>query len=185
MIFMAGIVAGILTMGFGKSILLENTGFLDENMLGQMTSAFPDSDALFAFVLRKRLPVLAVMVLLATTYLGLIACVAADAWFGFSAGAFLAGAAIRYGLKGVLLALACVFPQYIIYGPVFYGLLLWCSRTCSMIYGREHRYLPDKKTPILLGRVLPLVLLCIGTLAGCFLESYVNPGILKGVLNIL
>ncbi len=185
MIFLTGLVAGILTMGFGKSILLENTGFLDENMLRQMTSAFPDSNALFAYVLRKRLIILVIMVILATTYLGMAACVIADVWFGFSAGAFLAAAVMRYGMKGIFVAAAAVFPQYLLYGPMFYGLLLWCRQTCHMIYGRDHRYLSDTKTPILFGRVLPLLILCVGTLAGCFLESYVNPGIIKGVLKLL
>lgn len=185
MIFLAGLVAGILTMSFGKSILLENTGLLDENMLAQMASAYPDSNALFAFVLRKRLVVVVVMVLMATTYLGVAACVAADAWFGFSAGAFLTAAMLRYGFKGLVLVLAGVFPQYLLYGPAFYALLVWCDQTCRMIYSRGYGYSRDTKTPILLGRVFPLLLIFAGALAGCFLESYMNPGILRGFLKVL
>ncbi len=185
MIFLVGLIAGILTMNFGKSILLENTGLLDETMLKQMSSAFPDSNALFAFVLRKRLILMAVMVLLATTYLGMVACGALDLWYGFSTGAFLAAALLRYGFKGILLVASGVLPQYLFYGPALYALLLWCDRTCRMIYCKGYRYGEDAKTPILLGRVLPLVFILVGLLIGCFLESYVNPGILKGFIRLI
>lgn len=185
MVFLIGLTAGILTMNFGKSILLENTGLLDENMLSQMSSAFPDSNALFAFVLRKRLVFMAVMVIVATTYLGMVACVAVDLWYGFSAGAFLAAAVIRYGFRGIFLVAAGVLPQYLLYGPVLYLLLKWCDKTCRMIYCKGYRYSEDAKTPVLLGRVLPLGFILAGLIMGCFLESYVNPGILNGFLKMI
>lgn len=185
MIFMIAFVAGILTMNFGKSILVENTGLLDENMLRQMTSVFPDSNALFAFVLRKRLALMGILIVAATTYLGVAACAVVTGWFGFAAGAFLATALMRYGFKGLLLVAAGTMPQYLLYIPSLYALLLWCEKTCRMIYGRGHRGSLDTKTPILLGRVLPLLVIFVGLYAGCFLESFVNPTILRGFLKIL
>lgn len=189
MIFLVAFAAGILVMNFGKSILLEHTGLLDENVLRQMVSAYPDSNALFAFVLRKRITLALVMVLLATTYLGIGVCVAVDIWYGFSAGAFLAAAMIQYGFKGILLVAAGVMPQYLFYAPALYALLLWCEATCRFIYYKKQfhgeKFLRDSKTPILLGRVLPLVVLFIVFLVGCFMESFVNPGILKGILKVL
>jgi len=185
MVFLLGLVAGILTMNFGKSILLENTGLLDETMLRQMSSAFPDSNALFAFVLRKRLVLMIVMVLLATTYLGMVVALGVDLWYGFSTGAFLAAAVLRYGFKGFLLVAAGVLPQYLLYAPAIYALIIWCDKTCRMIYCKEYWYGQETKTPILLGRVLPLVIILITFIAGCFLESFVNPGVLKGFLNVL
>lgn len=185
MVFLVGLTVGILTMNFGKSILLENTGLLDENMLTQMLSAFPDSNALFAFVLRKRLVFVVVMVLVATTYLGIGACVAVDLWYGFSAGAFIAAAVLRYGVKGIVLVAAGTLPQYLLYAPALYALFVWCDKTCRMIYCKGYYYGEDAKTPILWGRVLPLVIILAGLFAGCFLESFVNPGILKGFLKLL
>lgn len=185
MVFLVGLTAGILTMNFGKSILLENTGLLDENTLRQMSSVFPDSNALFAFVLRKRLMPVVAMVLVATTYLGIVACVAVDLWYGFSVGAFLTAAVLRYGFKGLVLVAAGTLPQYLLYAPALYALLVWCDKTCRMIYCKGHYYGEESKTPILLGRVLPLVIILVGLFAGCFLESFVNPGILKGVLKLL
>ena len=185
MVFLLAFVAGILTMNFGKSILLENTGLLDENMLVQMQAAFPDSDALFAFVMRKRLTFVVIMAVLATTYLGIGACVAVTLWYGFSAGMFLTAALLRYGFKGILLVAAGVLPQYFLYVPAIYALLVWCDKTCRMIYCKSYYQREDTKTPILLGRVLPLIVTLIGMMAGCFLESFVNPGILQGFLKLL
>lgn len=185
MFFLTAFVAGILTMYFGKSILLENTGLLHEDMLKQMALTFPDSNALFAFVLRKRICTVGVMVLMATTYLGIVICVAADLWYGFSAGAFLTAAIIRYGFKGIILAVAGTMPQYLLYGPVFYGLLVWCDKTCRMIYCRGSYNREQSKTPVLLERVLPIGILLAGTVLGCVLESFLNPGILKGFIRLL
>jgi len=185
MVFLLAFVAGILTMNFGKSILLENTGLLDENMLMQMKSAFPDSDALFVFVMRKRLTFVVIMAVLATTYLGVAACMAVTMWYGFSTGMFLTAAILRYGFKGILLVAAGVLPQYFLYIPAIYALLIWSDKTCRMIYCKSYYQREDTKTPILLGRVLSLVVILFGMVAGCFLESFVNPGILQGFLRML
>lgn len=184
-LFLVGLVAGIITMNFGKSILLEDTGLLDENTLRQLSTVNLSGSALFAFVLRKRMMVFAALAVTATTYLGMAVCVIAAGWYGFSAGAFLAAGVLRYGLKGVLLALAAILPQYLIYGPAIYGLLVWCEKTCRIIYGRNRYQETDKKTPVLTGRVFSLLILMVMMLAGCVLESFVNPALLRGFLALL
>lgn len=189
-IFLVGLLAGILIMNFGKNILLDGTGLLEEETLRQMSSTVSDSSVLFVFVLRERMIEFAVLALAATTYLGLAACVAAAGWYGFSVGAFLAAGVLRYGLRGILLALAGTLPQYLLYGPALYGLLLWCEKTFRMIYGKGHyrkRYYQesDSKIPAFSGRVLSLLILFVLMLAGCALESFVNPAILRGFLKTL
>lgn len=189
-IFLVGLLAGILMMNFGKNILLDSTGLLEEETLRQMSSAASDSSVLFAFVLRERMIEFAVLALAATTYLGMAACVAAAGWYGFSAGAFLAAGVLRYGLRGILLALAGTLPQYLLYGPALYGLLLWCEKTFRMIYGKGpygngYHQESDTKIPAFSGRVLSLLILFAVMLAGCALESFVNPAILRGFLKTL
>ena len=184
-IFLVGLVAGIITMNFGKSILLEDTGLLDENTLRQLLSVNLGGSALFAFVLRKRMAVFGMFAVAATTYLGTAVCIIGAGWYGFSAGAFLAAGVMRYGMKGIFLALAAMLPQYLLYAPAIYGLLVWCQRTCRMIYGKSYYQDKDKKTPVLTGRVLSLFVLAVMMLAGCALESFVNPAILRGFLKLL
>lgn len=187
-------------MNFGKNILLDGTGLLEEETLREMSSTASDSSVLFAFVLRERMIEFVVLALAATTYLGMAACVAAAGWYGFSTGAFLAAGVLRYGLRGILLALAGTLPQYLLYAPALYGLLLWCEKTCRMIYGKghygkeyygkeyygkEHYQEGSAKIPAFSRRVLSLLILFAVMLAGCALESFVNPAILRGFLKTL
>jgi hypothetical protein len=175
-IFLVGLVAGMLTMNFGKSILLENTGLLDGDTLQSMSSVTLTGSALFAFVVRKRMTGMVILVLAATTYLGLAACAMTALWYGFSAGAFLAAGVLRFGINGILLTLAGTMPQYLLYGPAFYALLVWCEQTYRMIY--------HQKTPAISKRVLSLLIIFAVVLAGCGLESFVNPVILSGFLKL-
>lgn len=184
-IFLVGLVAGILMMNFGKNTLLDNTGLLDEDTLRQMSSASPDSSVLFVYVLRKRMVGAAAMALAATTYLGVAVCAVTAGWYGMSAGIFLAAGVMRYGLKGVVLALAATMPQYLIYVPAIYGMFIWCEKTCRMIYGKGYYQSADAKTPAVSGRVFSLLILLAMMIAGCALESFVNPVIFRGFLNML
>lgn len=183
-IFLAGLVAGILIMNFGKGILLEDTGLLDEYTLYHMRDMAVDSSALFVYVLRRRFGKLAVLSIMATTYLGLIVCSGAAFWYGFLAGSFLAAGVLRFGVKGILLVLAGTMPQFLFYLPAFYVLLLWCEEVYRSIYQKKG-YVPDATAPTPARRVLKLLCVCIAVFLGCVLESFANPAILMSFLKIL
>ncbi len=183
-IFMVGLAVGILGMNFGKSILLENTGLLDEYTLYSMKYMSVDGKALFYYVLRERLGSVVVLAVLATTYLGLFLCVGAAFWYGMAAGAFLAAAVIRYGLKGILLAVVSVFPQYLVYIPVLFHLLLWCEMLCRGIYFQKNFHQERGNRLLKSKYIMQLVMLCLLMIVGCVLESFINPQILSGLLKI-
>lgn len=181
-IFIAGIAAGILVMNIGKSILLDNTGLFDEYTLSSMKYMTVDSNALFSYVFRERMIKLLILAVLATTYLGLAVCVCTIAWYGMSAGAFLAALTLRYGIKGIFLALVSLFPQYLFYVPVLLSLLVWCMSLYRGIYNRTINLGEDKT--FLLKKLLTLSLIFLAAAAGCFLEAYVNPYFLLNYLKI-
>ena len=181
-LFCAGLVAGILVINMGKSILLGDGGMFDESTLYHLKYMTVDSNALFCYVFRKRLIRILGLAVLSTTYLGLVACMGASLWYGFSAGAFLTTLAIRYGIKGILLAVISMFPQYLIYVPVILALLFWCVELFWGIYVRGEYSAADrgflvKKT----GRLLLLILVLV---IGCLMEAYMNPYLLMGFLKI-
>lgn len=183
-IFLVGLLAGILGMSFGRGILLENTGLLDEYTLYNMKYMSVDGRALFYYVLRERLGLVIMLAVLATTYLGLFLCVGTAFWYGMAAGAFFAAAVIRYGLKGVLLAAVSVFPQYLIYVPVLFHLLIWCEMLCRGIYFQKN-IRPEKGNMLLKSKyIMQLVVMLILMILGCVLESFVNPHLLSGLLKI-
>lgn len=182
--FAIGIVIGIFFMNIQKSILLTGGDLLSVESLKRITEIGAGGSALFAYVLRKRGAQFLLLAVFATTYLGVAACAVAAGWYGFSCGVFLTAGVLRYGLKGVLLVLAGTFPQYFFYVPALCALFKWCDRTCRMIYGRGSFSAQNKTAPVM-ERVLSLAVLGILLLAGCFLESYVNPVFLKAFVKIL
>jgi len=176
-IFTVGVFAGMVIMNLGKSTLLENTGFLDEYTLYQMKYMTVDSSALFYYVLGKRMKMLLILAVLSTTYLGIFVCGGITLWYGVCAGAFLAASVLRYGIKGILFVVVGLFPQYIVYVPAMVILLLWCMR----IYGKIYFEKTEISVPRSLMQLLGILLVFI---VGCVLESFLNPVLLRGFLQI-
>lgn len=182
-LFLAGLAAGIFIMNLGKGVLLENTGLLDEYALYHMKYMAVDGGALFCYVLCRRIGGALALGILFTTYLGLVVCAAAAFWYGFSAGAFVAALALRYGLKGILLALAGTFPQYLLYAPALAALILWGARLNRCIYFRgsgentQGKYFWMKKA-------LRLVCILSVMTMGCILESFWNPQLVLSLLQV-
>ena len=180
-LFGGGFIVGILLLSLWRKELAGG-GFLDEDMLYHMKYMTVDSRALMWYVLGERLKSVIIAAVLATTYLGLAFAWALAAWYGLTAGMFFALAVLRYGVKGILLAVVGMFPQYLVYIPAFYFLIRWCESVCRSIYFEKVAVLADKH--ILLMKLLQLLGIIAVVIIGCLLESYVNPIILNGLLKI-
>lgn len=179
-VFLFGFFIGVFLMNLWKNILITGTGFLDEEMLYQMKYTQIDVNNFFYYVLQKRLALFAGLAVLATTYLGLVTTYGAFWWFGFAGGMFMAAAAIRYGIKGILLLAAALLPQYFLYVPAFWLLLNWCYRICCTMYFPAKIYSePEKqfrsKKAFFITHGLQLLILLLVVIIGICLESYVNP----------
>jgi len=182
-LFCVGLVAGFFMINIGKSILLEDAGLFDEHTLYQMKYMTVDSNALFYYVLRKRILRMLVLAVMGTTYLGLLVCMGTALWYGMSAGVFLTALALRYGVKGIGLAVLFVFPQYLIYVPVALALLFWCESIFRGIYIRKgERGQWDRGA--MFRKAGQLLAICGAAAVGCLLESYVNPFLLMGFLKV-
>lgn len=180
-LFLAGFLIGILIMKIGESILLEKTGIFDEEVLYHMKYMTVDHNALFCYVLRKRLLTVLILAVLSTTYLGMVVCVGTALWYGAAAGGVLAVMVLRYGIKGVLLAAASLFPHYLIYFPVIFMLLAWGE---SVYVGIYHRIGTETEQNLLIRKTGQLAAIIGMTVAGCALEGYVNPEVFLSLLKI-
>ena len=176
--FVVGLFAGFFILNIGKSILLDGTGLFDEYTLYQMKYMTVDSSALFCYVFRRRIIWVLGVALAATTYLGPAACVGSTLWYGMSAGVFLASLAVRYGLKGIMLAVLCVFPQYLLYIPAALALFAWCEGIF-----RGTRFQEGDRSTVM-RKAGQLAGVCLVVTAGCLLEGYLNPYLLLGYLKI-
>ena len=137
----------------------------------------------FYYVLRKRMLALILAAILATTYLGYVLCMGTAVWCGMSVGVYLSALFIRYGIKGLALALVGIFPQYLLFVPAILMLLGWCEGLYRAIYSRSGVMEAEGRSFVIkklgwLGAIAGIVI------AGCFLESYVNPALLIGYLKI-
>jgi len=180
-LFVAGFLTGILIMKIGENILLEKTGIFDEEVLYHMKYMTVDNNAFFCYVLRKRLLTVLVLAVLSTTYLGMAVCVGAALWYGAAAGGLLAVMVLRYGMKGILLAAASLFPHYLIYFPVIFTLLTWGESVYGSIY---HRIGTETEKNVLIKKTGQLAAIIGMTVAGCALEGYVNPEVVLSLLKI-
>lgn len=183
-IFLISFFAGIVIMYIWKEALLFNTGLLDEYSLYHMKYMTLDKNALFFYVLSKRFKVVILTIILATTYLGLFFLLGLTIWYGTATGMVLAAVLIRYGLKGIFLILAGVFPQYLFYIPALVLLVSMCENLYqnigmkkimgdkALLHGSWTRYF------------LRYIILIFIVLLGCILESYLNPFIIKNLLKI-
>ncbi len=127
---------------------------------------------------------LLLLLLLAFTAFGIIGGILMIGWQGFSVGFMLASAIAKYGMKGILLVLGGLFPQYLFYLPVY---LLYCYLT---VYLRQRMYMEGRGPILDRGYICAAGLLAGAGLlilfaAGIFLESYINPVILKQILKIM
>ncbi len=181
-VFIFGIVGGIFILNLGKSTLLEGTGLFDEYTLYGMKNMTVDGSALFCYVFRKRMLALLIMAIMVTTYLGYAACIGAAAWCGMAVGTFLGALTIRYGLKGVILAVVSVFPQALFYLPAIIMMLGWGEEIYRAIYSKGA--LPDgTDRAFWLKKLGKLGVIAAITVLGCIMEGYVNPGLLLGYLK--
>ena len=180
-LFLIGFGIGLFAAYFGRGIWFQTTGILDEDTLYRMKYMTVDSGVLFAYVLCKRCRNFFVLIIMATTYLGLVFCGGITVKYGFSIGFFISTAIYRYGIKGLLLGIVGAFPQYLCYVPAILLLIRWCEELHRSIYfyhnitGQGQKSLP--------GRLGKLALILMVLVFGCILECFVNPVLLKGFLQ--
>ena len=180
-LFLIGFGIGLFAAYFGRGIWFQTTGILDEDTLYRMKYMTVDSGVLFAYVLCKRCRNFFVLIIMATTYLGLVFCGGITVKYGFSIGFFISTAIYRYGIKGLLLGIVGAFPQYLCYVPAILLLIRWCEELHRSIYFYHNITGQGKKS--LPGRLGRLALILMVLVFGCILECFVNPVLLKGFLQ--
>ena len=181
-----GFFAGILGMILRQENLLYNTGFLDSYTLGPVKYLEPDTGKLLTAVLMQRLGAAALLIILATTYLGSVAAYLYQVWSGLAMGILTAGSVIRYGVKGLLLTAGSLLPQQLILIPAFLILSMKCCELCRTMYfqGAPGGFTVRERGRFLLKKGLDMITSVMIIAAGCFAEAYINPRILKLILQL-
>ena len=175
--------AGILLANLMGREAVSNAGILNDYFVEKFQYTEVSSESLFFYIIGERVPLLLLLLALTLTTLGVVGGILMLGWQGFSVGFMLSTAIAKYGVKGILLVLGGLFPQYICYMPVY---ILYCYLANYLRQrlskdrignGSDRGYIVGAWLVAAAGLLLLFVM-------GIFLESYVNPLILKKILKI-
>lgn len=185
-LFTIGLFLGILIVNLGYDTWIEEGSLLGTDMILRLKNSIPDGNGLFGYVLKHRMFMVCLLGLLATTMIGIPVVCGYVCYMGLSAGCLLSVAVIRYGIRGLFLMAAGIFPQGILLIPGYAALFLWAVGINRMLYahgmGREYYGRYGRRSYLQKGMQMAGILVVV--LIGCVLESYVNPQILQYVLKV-
>lgn len=175
---MVGFLIGILfTNIFGKAYIL-GVGLLGEYFLLHFKYTQINYNRLLMYVFQERIKLFLVICILGITNIGILVIGAFFLWLGFSSGVLLSVAILKFGVKGIVICLGAVFPQFLIYIPVY---LLYSDKLIDLkISGRN-----TLKKQRWFQYVLFIGIGIIAVAFGAIMETYVNPIMLKKILSII
>lgn len=160
---LTGFLAGIAAVCLLPGELVQKTGFLDSAFLDKIRYLELDQNRLLLYILQQRLGAAAFLVLLSAAGMTAGGIWLFGSWYGMSVGAVLTVLSMRYGIRGLLFFLACIWPQQLLLAPGYLLLFGWCAKRA------------DSRR----------LLLAVGTLIlGGLAECYVNPVVIKAVIKI-
>ena len=181
-LLLGAFVVGIFAANLMGQESISNAGILNDYFIGKFQYSQINGENLFFYIIGERIPMLILLLLLVFSSLGVICGVLVLGWQGFSIGFMLSTGIAKYGIKGMLLVLGGLFPQYLIYLPVY---IFYCYLAIFLrqrLYGEGKMVSSDQKYVYSAGLLAMIVLLLI-YITGIFLESYINPIILKNILK--
>ncbi|MDO4304510.1 MAG: stage II sporulation protein M [Bacillota bacterium] len=185
-LFLGSFLTGVLIMNMADDILLGEEGIFSTTSINRLKYIEIDEGSFFRYVLRQRMGGCIVMLVLSTTVLGMIAAYAVVLWQGIMTGMVITAAAIRYGIKGILLILGGMFPHQCLLIPAGVMLLGWCLENYSRIHicGKGVAPCFRNKRQQFLHQGLSLMWILLVLFIGCILESYVNPILICDLVKI-
>lgn len=182
--FLAGIMAGVLFVYFQADSWNTQHQTANTALLRRLGTMELDTGQFFWYVLRKRLAVLWMMAILATTFAGMVTTYLFVFWAGISAGVMASTLVLQFGIKGGILFMGGLLPHYLCYIPALLMMFAWCMRVYLQLYGGEYSRYQEEES----GRyrhLIPAILIIHGVvITGAFLESYVNPNFMTEILKI-
>lgn len=175
--------AGILLANMMGREAVSNAGILNDYFVEKFQYTEVSGENLFFYVIGERVPLVLLLLMLTLTTLGMVGGILMLSWQGFSVGFMLSTAIAKYGVKGILLVLGGLFPQYLFYLPVY---ILYCYLTnyLRLRLSKDRIGNGSDRGYILGAWMVSAAGLLLLFVAGIFLESYMNPLILKKILKI-
>jgi len=182
-LLLIGLFLGILCANLFKGTYIDAIREYEDTVFSKIALDGFDHAGLFRYVLGKNFNEFVVFWLLSITILGIPYMTLKITSFGFFTGFFVSAVTLHYGLKGILLILAYVLPQGLLYLPIAFISLYKGYELCSMIY-RDGRTRISEIFSLFKSNLFIILLLAIALLVASFLEAYPGAFLLKKALGI-
>ncbi len=185
-LFMIGLFLGILIVNAGYDTWIRNGSLLGTEMILRLKNSVPDGGELFGYIMKHRLFTVFMLGILGTTMIGIPAVCGYVCYTGLAAGCLLSVAVIRYGIRGLLLMAAGVFPQGLLLIPAYIALFVWTLNMNRLLYVKgsygDHYIRTGRQSYLKKG--IEMISIVVVVIIGCLVESYVNPKMLHFILKI-
>ncbi|MBQ8813238.1 MAG: hypothetical protein IJZ85_01900 [Lachnospiraceae bacterium] len=169
-VFCGGVLLGTVLANVLPKLYLPAAAELLDELDGILRGPSAAYRGYFGYLMRVRLlPMLVIWLCLFGAYGAEGLCLSA-LWYGLCCGAVLSGAVLIYGIGGLFLFLAAIFPQYICYFLIFMQLINKFELKSRTRHGQALKLSEE------IGFLLVIAVLF---LAGVLLETYLNPIILR------
>ena len=186
-LFMIGLFLGILIVNAGYDTWIRNGSLLGTEMILRLKNSVPDGGELFGYIMKHRLFTVFMLGILGTTMIGIPAVCGYVCYTGLAAGCLLSVAVIRYGIRGLLLMAAGVFPQGLLLIPAYIALFVWTLNVNRLLYVKgpygDHYIRTGRQSYLKKG--IEMISIVVVVIIGCLVESYVNPKMLHFILKII
>lgn len=177
-LFMISFIGGIIfTNVFGKAYIL-GIGLLGEYFLLNFRYTQINYNRLFLYVFEERIKLILFIGILGITNIGIPVICCLFIWLGFSSGVLLSVAIMKFGLKGIAICIAGIFPHFFIYIPL---ILIYSDRIIDKRFSQKTTYKKQNLMQYGLFIVIGILIMTIGVL----LESYINPYVLKKIISLI
>lgn len=178
-LYLAGFVIGILFINFFHQKMLYESSTLGIYLMSGKETDFSKSEY-FCSLLVNRGSWYLLYALGGLTAFGIPLVLGGLLWLGFLAGSLLTMFLMEYGIKGMLLCIACVFPQCLLYVPAAGILFLMAFQMSKKFWKSKSTAMGEYKS---YGFFLSITAVLF--LWGIFLESYINFYVLEYIKQVL
>ena len=166
--YMLGFLGGILYTNIVSKDYVAVIGIFNDYFLNQYIQTELVTQEYLWYILRIRVIPLAAIAVIGCTRIRKGAVVCFLLWTGFLSGMLFTSAVIKMGIKGIILCLIAVTPQFVFY-IMGYVIVLWCLYTY----------------PISKWNFSKIAVVILAVASGIVLECYVNPILVKLFLKTI
>lgn len=184
LLFILGFLIGIIIANCFKSSYKEQMKILENDTFAVITTGELSYQKLFFYSFGLRVKEFFIFWLLCITILGIPYLMYKIVHTGYIVGFFLSVLCIQYGIKGLVLSVAYIFPQFLIYLPI----TLVCLKRgylLAMEMKRGNSSDLRNKAKLLYSQLLPIFIMLVLIGIGCVLETYVGAAILKKAIGFV